>query len=406
MCAARGTRDGRAAPSAAAVLGALVLLAGCARAPTPPPADTCAPESAAAGWREPVVRHGGRAVGFHAMIDTLAAQRVVLVGEQHDRYDHHLLQLEIVCRLGRRWSELAVGAEFFQQPFQPALDAWVAGEGSVEDLLRASEWFERWGLDFRLYAPILAHARRAGVPVVALNLPGEITRAVGRGGFEALDPAERARLPADVEAPDDAYRERLRDVFEQHPERARGRFEHFVQVQVLWDAGMAARAAEHLRAHPGRRMVVLAGSGHVAPAGAVPDRLARRLAAPMAIVVPAAAGAGGPGRGDAGAAASVARFVFEGERMDPPPAGRLGVLLDEAGPGVRVTGFGDDSAARAAGVRESDRIVAVDGRPVERFADVRLALWSHAPGARVRLRVRHGSGDGDGDERLYEVTLR
>src|SRR5579862_6311145 len=55
-------------------------------------------------------------------LDKLAAQlatkRVVFVGEIHDRYDHHLNQLEIIRKLHDRDSNLAIGVEYFPQTVQ------------------------------------------------------------------------------------------------------------------------------------------------------------------------------------------------------------------------------------------------------------------------------------------------
>ena len=52
------------------------------------------------------------------LVAQLATNRVVFVGEIHDRYDHHLNQLEIIKRLHELDPNLAIGVEYFQQPFQ------------------------------------------------------------------------------------------------------------------------------------------------------------------------------------------------------------------------------------------------------------------------------------------------
>ncbi len=117
---------------------------------------------------------------LEALIPALAEKRVVLIGETHDRFDHHLIQLEIIRGLHAIYPELAIGMEAFQQPFQRHLDDYVAGKLSETELLRATEYYQRWRFDFRLYQPILSYAREHRLPLVALNLPGELTRKVGR----------------------------------------------------------------------------------------------------------------------------------------------------------------------------------------------------------------------------------
>ena len=76
------------------------------------------------------------------IIPALADKRVVFIGEQHTRYDHHLTQLEIIRRLHALHPQLAIGMEMFQQPFQRYLDEYVAGsideQTMVENALRSS----------------------------------------------------------------------------------------------------------------------------------------------------------------------------------------------------------------------------------------------------------------------------
>jgi uncharacterized iron-regulated protein len=65
---------------------------------------------------------------LESIIGSLASKRVVFIGETHDRFDHHLNQLEIIHRLHDIHPNMAIGMEFFQQPFQGYLDKYVAGE--------------------------------------------------------------------------------------------------------------------------------------------------------------------------------------------------------------------------------------------------------------------------------------
>jgi hypothetical protein len=141
--------------------------------------------------------------------------------------------------------------EFFQQPFQPVLDAFVAGEIGEAELLRQTEYFERWRYDYRLYRPILRFAREHGIPLIALNVPKEITDKVGDGGIESL--TERAaQIPAEIDRDDDGYRDRVKAVFDMHPKGEDADFEHFLDVQLLWDEGMAERAASYVKGEPGQ----------------------------------------------------------------------------------------------------------------------------------------------------------
>ena len=90
----------------------------------------------------------------------------------------------------------------------------------------------------------------------------------------------------------------MSEVFDSHPRQNGQDFEHFLEVQLLWDEGMAQRAADYLQAHPERHMVVLAGSGHLAYGSGIPQRLLRRLAVSSAIVLNGWQGSIEPGLAD------------------------------------------------------------------------------------------------------------
>ena len=185
------------------------------------------------------------------IIPELAGKRVVLVAETHDRYEHHLTQLEIIRRLHALNPRLAIGMEAFQQPYQAVLDDYIEGRLDEQALLRDTEYYRRWKFDFRHYEPILAFAREHRLPVVALNLPVELTDRVSRVGIEGLTETERGQIPAAIDHSDTAYAERLRAVYESHPAVNGRGFDGFLEVQLAWDEGMAERAADYLADRPG-----------------------------------------------------------------------------------------------------------------------------------------------------------
>lgn len=143
------------------------------------------------------------------VLDAMAGRRVVLMGETHDRLDHHLNQLAIIRGLHERGIPVAPGMEVFQEPFQRHLDAYVAGQIDERRLLKGTEYYERWKYDFRLYRDILSYAREHRLPLIALNAPAELSKRVSQVGIAGLDPDERSLIPADLVTPDAAYLERL-----------------------------------------------------------------------------------------------------------------------------------------------------------------------------------------------------
>ncbi len=335
--------------------------------------------------------------GVPKLVEKLADKRVVYVGETHDRYEDHLNQLAIIRGLHERNPNLAIGMEFFQQPFQAVLDQYVAGQITEEDLLARTEYFDRWRFDYRLYQPIMRFARENRIPVIALNLPSEITKKVGDGGLAALSDEQRAQVPADLDRGDEGYRNRLRQVYQHHPKSTESDFERFFEVQLLWDEGMAERAASFLRQNPGKRLVVLAGSGHLESGEGIPKRLKRRLAVPSAVVL------NGTSRG---VDPAVADHLLLTEPVELPQPGLLGILLDTEGGRVTAKGFGERSGAEEAGLKKGDQILRIGERPIRSYTDVRIALLGRAPGEKVSLAVARERLLMGTEELTYEVELR
>ncbi len=222
---------------------------------------------------------------INALIDQIQHTRVVMVGETHDRYDHHLNQLAIIRGLHERGVPIAVGMEYFQRPFQQHLDAFSAGAISQDELLTRTEWDQRWRFDVRLYQDILRYAQQHRLPLVALNASTETVSAVSNGGIDALDAAHRGFFPAQIELASGAYRRQLEQVFMSHSHLAESHRQRFLEVQYLWDQTMARTAGDYLTANPGRTLVLLAGSGHLLHDEAIPERLRRINPASQTVVV-------------------------------------------------------------------------------------------------------------------------
>jgi uncharacterized iron-regulated protein len=334
---------------------------------------------------------------LEGIIPALADKRVVLVGETHDRYDNHLMQLELIRRLHAVHPRLAIGMEMFQQPFQGSLDDYIAGRTDEKQLLRDTEYYRRWRYDFRLYAPILKYARENQLPVVALNLPAELTSKVGREGITGLTAAERKELPDEIDRSDAEYEARLRKVFERHPAMDGHGLENFIDVQLLWDEGMAERAADYLRAHPDYTLVVLAGAGHLAYGNGIPRRLTRRLEVESAIVLNGWDGALEPGLAD---------FLLLPQEQSLPPSGKFGALLDEEGGKLSIDQCLPESPCKLIGLRPGDQIIAINGEGIADLADLRVATWDKRPGDSVTLKVRRQHWYRSTQELSYEITLR
>jgi uncharacterized iron-regulated protein len=219
-----------------------------------------------------------RELTFGELIDRLARADVVCVGESHDSDLHHRVQLQIIKALFARDERLGVGMEMFQRPYQKALDRYLAGATNEQTFLEDSEYRTRWGYEWSLYRPIVEFCRRNGVPVAALNAPRELTQRVSKVGYAGLSPAERKELGA-VDFHVGPHRAHWYDLLARMHGKAKvppEQKERSYQVMAVWDEYMAESAARFQRARGVRRMVVLAGSGHVDSWFGIPLRAARR----------------------------------------------------------------------------------------------------------------------------------
>lgn len=316
------------------------------------------------------------------IIKVLSTKDVIHIGESHDQYSHHLAQLDIIMAIHAADPDLAIGMEMFQQPFQKYLDEFISGELGEQDMLRQTEYFTRWAYDYRLYKPILDFARENGIPIVALNIEKEITSKVGDVGIEGLDVEEKKKIPSDIDDSNTVYRQQLEKVFALHPQDKNSSFERFMQVQLLWDEGMAARVVGYLQQYPGRKMVVLAGSRHVAYGMGIPDRIRKRMPVDSAIVLPGDAAGIEPG---------IADFIIYPRSVKLPPAGLMGVFLGQANEdGVEATEVSANGAAARAGIEKGDRIYQINDEKIITTADIKIALMNMQPGEQVSVRVnRH-----------------
>ncbi|MGC1308352.1 MAG: ChaN family lipoprotein [Phormidesmis sp.] len=212
------------------------------------------------------------------VLQAIASQQVVYLAETHDDAADHAAQLAIVQAMNAE-NEIAIALEMFQRPFQPVLEAYLAGEITEAELVAQSEYETRWGYDWELYAPIVRYAKVNGIPLIALNTPAEVTRKVAKEGLESLMDEDLVHIPpvADIDTTDENYRALISETFDAHGGAGHSiSFDNFFAAQVLWDETMAERVVQQLAAEPERQVIVLAGEGHVNNDYGIPNRVMRR----------------------------------------------------------------------------------------------------------------------------------
>ena len=76
-----------------------------------------------------------------------------------------------------------------------AVDAYLAGESTEREFLRATEYFKRWRFDYQLYREIVNYLRANGIPLLGLNADSTLIRKVSGSGLDSLDDEQRKDLP-------------------------------------------------------------------------------------------------------------------------------------------------------------------------------------------------------------------
>ena len=353
-------------------------------------------ESAAQGTG-PVTIDTGDPQQMGALATQFAQKRAIFIGEVHDQLEHHRNQLRVIQDLYQQYPDLAIGVEYLQQPFQPYLDDFIAGRIDEREMLRKTEYFKRWQVDFRVLQPIFEFARDKHIPIIALNVPDEIHNKVFRWGMKSLTDEERRQVPDNIEPASEHYRERLKAIFNSHPPKTD--FDNFVEGVLLWDASMADTAARYLNGHPSSRMVVLAGMVHIMYGEGIPERLDRRLGGNPSIVTINGSDFGNyPGIADY-------QLATTGD-VTLPKAGKLGVTITDGSGGVRVSEFAPGSAARENGIQIGDRIVALDGIHVKTIPELKSLMFDKSPGEKIQLSIERDRTADSGKELQFSVVLR
>jgi len=331
---------------------------------------------------------------FAEMMERAADKKIIYVGENHNQFSHHVIELEVIKDLNRRAKKIAVGMEMFQRPFQKAVDDYIEGRIDERELLKKTQYFKRWGLDYNLYRPILELARSERIPLVALNISQEIVDKVFKEGLDSLSEEEKKWVPSRMDFSDVAYEKRLKKIFQQHEDFGAGNFNFFYQAQILWDETMSESVDEFLKVHPTDQMVVLAGNGHLAYGSGIPKRTARRNGHDHVIIL-----------NDADLEKDIADYVLFPKTMPGVTSPKLMVLLKEQKGKVEIEGFPPGSNSEKAGMKLGDILLSIDLTPVGTIDDLKIDLFFKKKGEKAKVRILRKSFFGS-QEIVFEVILQ
>lgn len=146
------------------MLLAVLLVAGCQGVALPP-----LPEGQQVGGI--VESRSGRSLSAAELVERLAQAPRVIVGEQHDNPDHHVLQLWLLRALASQRPQGSLLLEMLVAQQQLRIDTvrrQLRSQGWPEDLPAALAWQPGW--DWALYGPIVRFALAQPYPLLAANL--------------------------------------------------------------------------------------------------------------------------------------------------------------------------------------------------------------------------------------------
>ena len=210
----------------------------------------------------------GKAVSFTKMITEMKDSRFVYVGESHNSMPMHDIQLQVIQALHKQDNNLSIGLEMFPVTGQEVLNKWSLGLLSEDEFIQEAEWYVTWNFNFGFYRKIFLFAKSNKIPIYALNAPRTMISAVRMKGWEGLSDEQKLIIPQpDLSIKE--HRELIMTIFggageaHQMPQQDMDQMlDALYRAQSAWDEVMAFNAVEAAK-KDGRRMVVLAGSGHL-----------------------------------------------------------------------------------------------------------------------------------------------
>ena len=221
----------------------------------------------------------GEPVAYEDVLDDLVGVGAIFLGECHSLQRHHEIQERILRDLARKGVSLVLGLEqleFFQQPI---LDRYNGGIIGFPELVKETNWPERWR-DYEQYRPIVEAARELKIPILALNARSETIRQVARsGGVDGITVEARNELPKELQLEDPVYEKLLNLQLMVHMTVTAETLRPIREAQICRDEMMASRLAEFLSSEKGRgrTALVLCGAGHVSYGLGTASRTRRRM---------------------------------------------------------------------------------------------------------------------------------
>jgi beta-lactamase class A len=320
----------------------------------------------------------GKPLSFEKMIKEMKDSRFVYVGESHDNSAMHDIQFKVINGLFAQDPNIAIGLEMLPAETQPALDKWSQGLLSKVDLIHEVRWYVNWSMNFGYYERIFDFARDNRIPVIALNASRDVITKIRMKGWEGLSEEEKALVPR-PDLSDQDHRTLIRTIFESSeiPHAMKGEglekmFEGLYRAQSAWDEVMAANAIRGGEKE-GRKMIVLAGSGHLLYNLGINRRVSERNRMPFrtAVAVELA-----PDERSLAVSRSLADFVWGIPEQERPSFPAVGLALKKVDglDNIVIERKPIDGVGLGTDIEKGDIILSVDGRSFSDINELRTYL--------------------------------
>ncbi len=294
---------------------------------------------------------------------------------------------------------MLIGMEMFPRSSQQPLDDYTQKKLVNEsEFIKRSGYFKVWGYDYRLYREIINFARVHQIPIIGLNVEKEIPRLLFHSGSTDVFTVEQQKaIPQERDLTLPMYRERIYSAFSMHQARQRDKgFGGFLQAQVIWDETMAETVVISMQNNPEKKIIVIAGTGHVDKQNGIPPRVTRRINKLSQVVVV-------PLKNPSQLASNILTgdFFIPTEPLALSPAGKLGIILHQTDKTkVTLVKFSPHGKAERSGLQKGDIIQKINTTPVATIADIKRALLDQEPGDVVGVTVTR-----EGFTKKFEVEL-
>jgi uncharacterized iron-regulated protein len=374
------------------ILLGVILSVGCAKRIQPSWVSKVATIREPIGAEEIFRLPDGDPISFHQLLNDLEASSVIFMGETHDQIEHHHSQVKILQGLIEQNRDVVVGMEMFERSQQPILDQWTEGKLTEEEFLKEVKWETTWGMDYNLYKGILDEAKTRRLKVLCLNIERELVRRVGQQGIAGLSPEDRAKLP-EMDLSDKKHRHYMASIYKSHQAGSAKDFENFYQAQCLWDEAMAETLFRFLQSAEGRgkKVLVIAGRGHVAFDFGIPKRLHRRNPLIYKTIILKEWKKNVEDDFNLNKVSSpLAHFLWITKPAPPEKKRpRIGVILreQEDPKGIWIERVIPESPAEKAGLLSGDQFLAIDGKEVTKVKEIQDALAEKGWGKDVIITI-------------------